>query len=332
MASEAPIGNTADFFSFRYRLRQGFRHYVLVKSHEPLPDSYKPVHFAGLGDMEMWLRGVVREHANQHVLRELLYNHGLSRAYGPVSVDELAQRVAAQLWEDRLRLAEAPPTRMRVIVPPHEEEEEAPAPAPVEEKYTFSLQVVDDATDQPISGIKLRIKLPTGSSQQSTTDGSGNIRVSNVPEGRIEVVSVIDGATLDETLAFVKSGAGSAPQKQGSASGQKPSGRFLARLIQHKVSDGETLESVAENYGLTKNQLAQFNWGTTDPKEIQKHLFLDVGCTMTDGGGKFVLSRHDDPGLLYIARPVELSLMASGPRQVLRVGKVPAPPAFVFSS
>src|SRR3712207_7590937 len=57
---------------------------------------------------------------------------------------------------------------------------------------------------------------------------------------------------------------------------------FLARLVKYKVSDGETLESVAEANGISVNELTQFNWGTTDPKEIQKRLFLDVGCRETD--------------------------------------------------
>ncbi|HEX8698318.1 MAG TPA: LysM domain-containing protein, partial [Myxococcaceae bacterium] len=113
---------------------------------------------------------------------------------------------------------------------------------------------------------------------------------------------------------------------------KKASGKFLARLIKYKVSDGETLESVADAHGLSADELAQFNWGTTDPKEIQKRLFLDVGCRETDSSGKFILTARDNPGILYIARPMELSLMASGPRQILRVAKVPGPPVFRFSA
>ncbi|MDY7226723.1 MSCRAMM family protein [Hyalangium rubrum] len=328
MVSEARKVKAAASHSFSYRLRDGFRDYVLLKFHEPIPERHKPVVHTDLSRVQGWLRHLSQDHSNLQVLRELNYGDASSMAFGTASVDELVRRVATQLVEGRLRLAEVPVVSLGRVLGSTKKEETF-FPPPVEEKFSFTLQIVDDVTDEPISGIKLKLKLPGGGTQQASSDGSGTVRASNVSPGLIEVKSVIDGATLDETLAFVKSGAGTSLPQEGR---KKASGRFLARLVKYKVSDGETLESVAEANGLSVNELTQFNWGTTAPKEIQKRLFLDVGCRETDASGKFVLTRHDNPGILYIARPMELSLAASGPRQVLRVAKVPAPPVFRFSA
>jgi hypothetical protein len=328
MVPEARKGKEKSVQSFSHRLRDGLRQYVVLRFHEPLPAKHKTVVHADPFQLQGWLRHLAQDHFNLQVLRELTYGHVSATAFGTAPMEELVRRAATQLMDGRLRLAEAPVVPLRGLLRTVKKEETF-FPPPVEEKLAFSLQVVDDATDEPISGIKLKLKLPGGGTQQASTDGSGTIRVSNVQPGLVEVKSVIEGATLDETLAFLKSGAGTSPPQKGA---KKASGRFLARLIKYKVSDSETLESVAEANGLSVDELTQFNWGTTDPKEIQKRLFLDVGCRETDSSGKFILTRRDTPGIIYIARPMELSLMASGPRQILRVAKVPAPPVFRFSA
>jgi len=328
MVPEARKGMAAAVPSFRPRLRDGLRHYVLLRSHEPLPARHKPVVHTDLFRLQQWLRHLAQDQFNVQVLGELTQGHLSPMGFGAAPVEVLVRCAATQLLDGRLRLAEAPVVQLHGLLPTAKKEETF-LPPPVEEKFSFSLQIVDDVTDEPISGIKLKLKLPGGGTQQASSDGSGTIRVSNVQRGLVEVKSVIEGAKLDETLAFVKSGAGTTPPQEGR---KKASGRFLARLTQYKVSDGETLESVAEAHGLSVNELTQFNWGTTDPKEIQKRLFLDVGCRETDSSGKFILTRRDNPGIIYIARPLELSLMASGPRQVLRVARVPAPPVFRFSA
>ena len=330
MVREARQSAVPAFRSGRHRLRDGSRSYALLPLHEPLPEKHELVPRADPVQLEVWLRRLAQDPFNQQVLRELSAGGVRVPAHGLLSANEAVRQVALQLQEGSLRLAEALPLPLPRLPRTLDGEDPMPPPPSEEERHAISLQIVDDVTDEPISGVKLRLKLPNGSTQSSISDGSGTVRVSNVPSGNVEVRSVIDGATLADTLAYLRSGPRSPQPRTGAR--QKSTGRFLAQLTAHKVSDGETLESVAQFYGMTKNQLTQFNWGTTSPKEIQKRLFLDVGCKRTDGGGQLMLTSDAKPGILFIPKPVVLSLMAPGPSQVLRVGKEPAPPVFRFSA
>lgn len=318
------------FRAGRHRLREGVRSYAVLQLHEPLPEKHELVPRADPMQLEAWLRRLAQDPVNQQVLRELSAGLVHAPAHGLRPASEAVRQVALQLSEGRLRLAEALPLPLPRL--PRTRVGEAPLPPPpsAEERHMISLQIVDDVTDEPISGVKLRIKLPNGSTQPATSDGAGTVRVSNVPPGNVEVRSVIDGATLADTLAYLGAGPRSAQARTGAR--PKSTGRFLAQLTAHKVSDGETLESIAQFHGMTKNQLTQFNWGTTSPKEIQKRLFLDVGCKRTDGSGQLLLTSDAKPGVLFIPKPVVLSVMAPGPQRVLRVGKEPAPPVFRFSA
>lgn len=323
--SAAPV-----FRAGRHRLRDGARSYAVVPLHEPLPEKHELVPRADPMQLETWLRRLAQDPLNQQVLRELSGGAFRAPAHGLLAASEAVRQVALQLGEGRLRLAEALPLPLPRLPRTRVGEDPMPPPPSQEERHMISLQIVDDVTDEPISGVKLRIKLPNGSTQPATSDGSGTVRVSNVPSGNVEVRSVIDGATLADTLAYLGAGPRSPQPRTGAR--QKSQGRLLAQLTAYKVSDGETLESIAQFHGMTKNQLTQFNWGTTAPKEIQKRLFLDVGCKRTDGGGQLLLTSDAKPGILFIPKPVVLSLKAPGPRQVLRVGKEPAPPVFRFSA
>ncbi|ATB48286.1 LysM peptidoglycan-binding domain-containing protein [Corallococcus macrosporus] len=107
--------------------------------------------------------------------------------------------------------------------------------------------------------------------------------------------------------------------------------RFLARVTQHRVIDGETLESVAEMYGLSVEALTRFNWDTTDAADIERHLILDVGCTRKGARGQYVFTREDDPGILYIPRPEAVPRLPVEHSHILRVKRVPEPRHFLFS-
>ncbi|HSP77755.1 MAG TPA: LysM peptidoglycan-binding domain-containing protein, partial [Myxococcaceae bacterium] len=286
--------------------------------------------------VEQRLRDFSRDSFNLQTLRDVVYSHAVVRSYEPVTTDLVLREVAALLAVGQLRLVRAPPPevpvgrlfpKLEVVPPPPSVEEEEPK--------RLMLQIVNDITDDSIADIKLRVVLPDGSEEQVTTDSSGRIELSSVPPGRVKVSSVLEGATLAETLVFVKSGVLSS-KSQGAKSGRQSKapaeGRFLARISEYKVADGDTLERIAEDHELTVDQLTQFNWGTTDPDEIQRRLFVDVGCTLKDDAGKFVLSSDDDPGILYIARPLEMDWVALEDRHVLRVKRVSDPTGFLFSA
>ena len=80
-------------------------------------------------------------------------------------------------------------------------------------------------------------------------------------------------------------------------------GTFLTATVveEHKVCTGETLESIAEEAGIDWQGLAEFNWQTSDRKQVNVHLKKVVGCTTKSSDGKaYVLDDSDDPGIVHV--------------------------------
>jgi len=77
--------------------------------------------------------------------------------------------------------------------------------------------------------------------------------------------------------------------------------RRIAEIEEHRVSSGETLERLAENKGLTWEEIARFNWQTTDPEVVNERLRTVVGCTRSPQDSRFhVFDDADDPGIILI--------------------------------
>lgn len=78
---------------------------------------------------------------------------------------------------------------------------------------------------------------------------------------------------------------------------------FLTATIveEHKVSSVETLQSIAGDCGMSWQELAQFNWNTSSPPEINRNLAEVVGCTKkTKNGKNYIFDDSDEPGILYV--------------------------------
>jgi len=316
-------------------LRDGRREYVVLPLHVPLPEGHELLEPGGGWTLERRLLQLAREDSNLRTLWALVHAHGhhLVGAHAPLTAEQVSKQVTILLTWGLLRLARAPLSQQYVAPPFAEVPVEVP-PIVNEEPAWLRLQVVDDVSDAPISGIELRIQLGDRSEQRATTDPEGRIDLRDAPRGSANVLSIIDGATLDNTLALVRTGGPGSHQKPVKA-GQKGrasrSPRFLARVTEHRVIDGETLEGVAEMYGLTVEALTRFNWDTTDAAEVQRHLLISVGCTFKDKHGRFVFTREDDPGILYVPRPEVVPRLPVEQSHILRVKRVPEPRPFLFS-
>ncbi|MCP3142969.1 LysM peptidoglycan-binding domain-containing protein [Pyxidicoccus xibeiensis] len=321
--------------NLRHRLRDGLREYVILEMQDPVPEAHELMNVGRGWSLESRLLQWAREDRNLRVLRDLVYSHGhlTARPFTSLSAEEVARQAGALFSFGLLRLARVPLPE-RTVAPHFGEVPEVAPPVVDTEPLWLRLQVVDDVTDVPISGIQLRIQLGDESEQQATTDSEGRIDLKDVPQGAANVLSVLDGATLDNTLALVRTGgpwSQQKPSKAGSKGKQSSSTRVLARIAEHQVSDGETLESVAQMYGLTADALAKFNWGTPDPEQIQHYLLLEVGCTRKDKQGRYVFSSEDVPGILRIPRPVAVPRMAVEQSHILRVKRVPEQRPYLFS-
>jgi LysM repeat protein len=108
----------------------------------------------------------------------------------------------------------------------------------------------------------------------------------------------------------------------------------ISEITVHKVKTGETLEGLAKANGLTRQMLAHFNWGTSKPDEINTRLRFSVGCTKkTKDRKNYVFDDSDNPGLIYIPKPVRLENLSTKKTHILRVRKLPVESKiFIFSA
>ena len=202
--------------------------------------------------------------------------------------------------------------------------------APVEPKPpapTFvEIQVLFADSGQPAPSLKLKIKPPGGTAAEHTTDSDGLIRIDGLKkDGDCEVTTDIKGVKRSESL--VVGGAPSSP------SGDKPKGKQpdykLIKLSRYKVKTGDSLDSLSKKVGITSKDLAKFNWGTDDPKQINKHLRWDVGCTKKSGEN-YVFDDSDNPGIILLPEPIDLTAPTGG-RTVISVEVLVKARPWIFS-
>ena len=83
------------------------------------------------------------------------------------------------------------------------------------------------------------------------------------------------------------------------------SGSYVTATVieEHKVAAGESLESIASQHGLSWQELAEFNCGSSEAKQVNRYLREVVGCTrLTPDGKSYVLDDFDDPGIVLIPK------------------------------
>ncbi len=79
--------------------------------------------------------------------------------------------------------------------------------------------------------------------------------------------------------------------------GPRPGSRTPA----YKVTDQDSLETVARKYSIPVGTLIQHNFATSDPAEINWYLRENVGCVKATTDGKnWCFSSSANPGLIYI--------------------------------
>lgn len=183
---------------------------------------------------------------------------------------------------------------------------ELPEPVLREALGSIRIFAVLDRSWQPLAGISLEITGPDGIPAPRITDSDGAAELEDLPPGSCRVAGEFDGATLATCFEVV----GIEPGRPPAASDDGEDPAALARrkhalsLRRHRVATGETLASVAEDHGTTWQELARFNFGTTDPKQINRALRNQVGCRRRSAdGANYLFSDDDDPGQLFIPEP-----------------------------
>ncbi len=86
----------------------------------------------------------------------------------------------------------------------------------------------------------------------------------------------------------------------------------IVKVKEYKVADGDTLDSIAKQAGMTWQELAKFNWGTNAPKEINNFMRNKVGCRKkANDGVNYIFTSKDTPGIVYIPEVKELEFASS---------------------
>jgi hypothetical protein len=209
-------------------------------------------------------------------------------------------------------------------------------------KTTFSAKVVDDATGEPIAGVKLELRLADGSTSKVASDKDGSIEVLDVEPGNHTLSGTIGGLTMKNALELVSvgdsPGGGAGPAGAPSITGkttQAPATDGAAatpyRVVgieRYKVKRGDTLDQIAAKNDVARGTLAYFNWGVYEPAQVEEKLRDEVGCTQKDGNGRYVLTDEDDPGIIYVPKPWRAGELLVGKEHVIRVRRLV--PTLVF--
>jgi hypothetical protein len=104
----------------------------------------------------------------------------------------------------------------------------------------------------------------------------------------------------------------------------------IVKVKEHKVADGESIESLAKEAGMTWQELAKLNWGTDVPKEINRFLRSHVGCRKKAKDGiNYSFTSKDDPGIIYIPETKE-DQFASSSEYTIKV-KIPPNKTYITS-
>ncbi len=304
-----------------WRLRGAFASYVVTRyvraaGLQGAPRAHPEVL---VGELDEWLR---RDRPKLQAMLEELHGAGvhqlaLPRRGAAASRDPLRARIEAAFRTGALVGFELIEPRLlaRSDVPL----EKAP-PGPEPEPTWFELRVLWEDTGDAVSGLPIVLQPSEGGSTMRETDSDGRIRLENIYGTMCEARSKWDGLTLADVAAFVGTGEPPVPEDQRGKGPTRRAPRAIAGIERHKVRDGETLETVAGAAGLTWQQLAKFNWGTDDPKAINRHLANDVGCTRrTQDRKNYLFSGDDHPGILFVPRPWRLPRLGVAAEHVLRI-------------
>ncbi len=210
-----------------------------------------------------------------------------------------------------------PAPRMHAMAAPEPPTEE-PAPA----LAWVSFRVVDDQSGEPIANAILDVTPPRGSQSRGVTDANGGITLRELRTGDCEASSSFEGRRRTETLEVVKIERGDEPVPIARVRPRSSRSYCLARIEPHKVRPGETLLQLAGAAGLTWQQLAFWNWGTSIPDEINRALHERVGCTRRRDGVNYSFDESDVPGIVWIPRPWLEQGLATNRCYTLRVRRV----------
>ena len=154
------------------------------------------------------LRSFIQDPLNMATLRRALAEEAGRQQVSRLRDGEVVEQLAAQIARGRLRIARH--ARLRAVLPPPpvrawqgtavKEEEEpvvlasttGPPPAAAPAGSWIKVQVVDDATDQPVSGVTFALTLPDGTHKEVVTNAGGVAELTGLTPGSFTIERMAD--------------------------------------------------------------------------------------------------------------------------------------------
>lgn len=191
---------------------------------------------------------------------------------------------------------------------------------PPETKAWVKFQVVDDDTNVPLGNVAIVVKDPAGWLKEYVTNSRGMVEIPKIDRGACGVSDRRDEARLKTTLNFVAVQDGEEIKDEATMLEGRP--WKILFVENHKVKTGESILSLATKAGMTWQELSLFNWGTSVPDQINKHLANDVGCTNKVDKYNYRFDDNDDPGIMYIPTDWSIDGLDTDKTHIIRVNQV----------
>ena len=192
-------------------LKKGLEEFVMVHDHKlrgddsavSFPDEYSALTF---------LRGFLRDPYSLTRLRGHLLRRGLGANLSRLDDQGMVRALARHLISGRIRVVRKerrPPPGLSggpegaATQPEEKAAEERPPKRPVVfpespgPRNWVRIRVVDDETDEPIPGVALRIKLPSGEVGRPRTNRRGTIYLDDLSPGTLDILEILDDAALE---------------------------------------------------------------------------------------------------------------------------------------
>ncbi len=148
-----------------------------------------------------FLREFLHDHNSMMALRRILSEGNYFANHSQLGDHEVVDHLAGQLVSGNIRIVSFIPSTIAIqsvaVVWEEEETAEPVTAAAPEEKHWIKLQIVDDDTNEPVEGVPLKIKLPTGEVKEFKSDKNGTIEVRGVPEDTWDIQEMLDPDALE---------------------------------------------------------------------------------------------------------------------------------------
>lgn len=162
------------------------------------------VKFHGITSARIFLSGFVSDLSGMRAMREALQASGAALDISKMKHGEIIEQLAHYLAMGFLRIVDKTVVSYATAGDSGSARDGAGDAGDTEAavvdtlvRHWIKLKIVDDATNEPVSGVVVKLKLPTGETQEIPTDGRGLIEVKDVPDNEWEILEINDPEILE---------------------------------------------------------------------------------------------------------------------------------------